>query len=1002
MGDQVRQWLPAVGAFVLGVLVLKLKDWLKRLVDKVGAALYRRLAGSALLRRTALRRYTVKMYERHRTFSVSFRPDENQAMKMESVYVPLRTATGSGTEQREAAASLHESRQAVVLGVPGAGKTMLLRHTVLAWARERYRPDRPPRRTWYDPRRRHRVDLGPLTDIPVLLSLHSVDLDAGDITTHIVGHFADHDFPNARSWVERALTEGRLAVYFDGLDEVPTAQRPRVAAEIRRFMKVHDRCRAVVTCRVAVYRGEFAEEAVPVLVVEEFDDRLIQRFLHGWPWPRNLAPDTVEQLLGALRDTPQLMPLARNPLLLTMIAHLYSYEYAGTDQVLPHNRADFYNEVTVSLLRDRDRDKVRRFPPTLKRAVLQQLALAAQSVPSDAYDRLAMPYEKVRRETGTVLERLGRPLEETDEILAEIVDRSGLLLAIDNGERYQFAHLTLQEYLAATALQADVLLDRYRGDPHVWREVVRLWCGAEPRDGTPLVREILAVDPLLAFQCLADAQLIDDALADEIIAHFHALLGDNSAALEQEAVVAAFGVVAAQRRARGAEVFELLCAAARDTANDARARMAVRALAATNVLKAARFLAEGLPALPGAEEALVAMGDLAVPALEGEWGSVPGPVARVLWRVRTEKATLALLNGLEACDPPHDRVVAAFLADLLRDPGLEEVIRGARAPVPYGAACDWVWKPFARRGDEQMTRAVGTLAHFLSGLARDPQATLPDDVRPDLRILVPLALVDPDADSPVRIEGPVDGWVAQLDDPVESVREGRQAERDVVHEMTTAGALPRWRGWLIGRMPPEAARQTLEILLTSGCVTKAIWDQCADRLADRDRSSRWGLIGAAIVGVAMVSISIAPLLGWHRWKPAADWAAPTVGLTLASALAGLILATVSWVARDGRIARRVEQWVLPTLVVSSTLATLFDPSVSLANWTPRAVVGVQFAAMGFVVLKDLRSARTTIHWELERFVRALDTAYAPGQGPGVATSGSSSTLVSNSVNPRRR
>ncbi|WP_336112407.1 hypothetical protein [Streptomyces sp. PTD9-10] len=106
MGDQVRQWLPAVGAFVLGVLVLKLKDWFKRLVDKAAAALYRRLAGSALLRRTALRRYTVKTHERNRSFFVSFRPEENQAMDMASVYVPLRTATGFGTDQREAAASL--------------------------------------------------------------------------------------------------------------------------------------------------------------------------------------------------------------------------------------------------------------------------------------------------------------------------------------------------------------------------------------------------------------------------------------------------------------------------------------------------------------------------------------------------------------------------------------------------------------------------------------------------------------------------------------------------------------------------------------------------------------------------------------------------------------------------------------------------------------------------------------------------------------------------------
>jgi hypothetical protein len=346
--------------------------------------------------------------------------------------------------------------------------------------------------------------------------------------------------------------------------------------------------------------------------------------------------------------------------------------------------------------------------------------------------------------------------------------------------------------------------------------------------------------------------------------------------------------------------------------------------------------------------------------------------------------------------------MALFLADLLRDPGLEEVIRGARGPA-LGTRFDWVWKPFARRGDERMTTNVGVLADLMSDLARDPHATLPDGVRPDLRILVPLALVDPDADSPVRIEGPVDGWMTQLGDPVESVRAGRRAERDVVREMTTAGALPFWRGWLIGRMPPQEARQTLEILLTSGCLTKAIWDQCADQLADRGRSNRWGLIGLAVASVAVISLSVAPLFGWHRWKPTGDWVVPTVGLTLASALGGLILAVLSWVARGSRTGRRVEPWVLVMLVLSSTLATLFAPAASsLTSWVSRVVLGVQFAAMCFVALKDFRSARTTVNWDLVHFVGAVADAYAPGQGPGVATSGSSSTLVSNSVNPRRR
>lgn len=613
MWSQPQTWGPAVAAFAAGVLVLKLKDWFKSLVDKAAALLYDRLAGSALLARTALRRYIVRVHERHERFSVSFRVDDPQAMDMSSVYVPLRTASGfgAGAEQNEAAASLYEARRAVVLGVPGAGKTMLLRHTVLAWCRERYRPDGPPRRAWYGRRRPPKADPGELVDVPVLLKLHEVNLEKGDLRDHIVKHFADHDFPGAGKWTDRALAEGRLAVYFDGLDEVPSARRKEIADAIGQFMRTHARCRTVVTCRIAVYRGEFNEDVDRTLRVQEFDERLVRRFLHGWPWPEHLPGDTVEQLLGALRDTPQLMPLARNPLLLTMVAYLYSNVYAGTDQALPHTRADFYKQVTDSLLGDRQRDA--RFSHPVKKAVLQALALAAQDVPSHVHDRLALPEREVLACVRAALEEQGRPADRAQEVLEEIVERSGLLLAVDSGERYQFAHLTLQEYLAATRLAADPsgLLARYRRDPLAWRETVRLWCGAETRDCTGVVREVFGLDPVLAFQCLADAQVVDAALADEIVGMFRDRLGRETGP-DRQAVIGAFGVVAGDRRARGRAVFGLLARIAAD--GGPRGTAAVAALAATNLPRAAERLAELISTVPDAGPT-ARMGDLAVPAL---------------------------------------------------------------------------------------------------------------------------------------------------------------------------------------------------------------------------------------------------------------------------------------------------------------------------------------------------------------------------------------------------
>jgi hypothetical protein len=188
-----------------------------------------------------------------------------------------------------------------------------------------------------------------------------------------------------------------------------------------------------------------------------------------------------------------------------------------------------------------------------KPAVLQWIALAAQDVPSDAHDRLAMTEKDVLRHIEAALKDQRRFPEKAQEVLEEIVERAGLLLRIDGGVRYRFAHLTLQEYLVATVLAADPqrLLDRYARDPAAWREAVRLWCGVEARDCSDVVREVHERDPVLAFQCLTDAHVIDSGLADRIIGRFRDGLGSQATFVDDAAVITAFGVVAADRRPPG-------------------------------------------------------------------------------------------------------------------------------------------------------------------------------------------------------------------------------------------------------------------------------------------------------------------------------------------------------------------------------------------------------------------------------------------------------------------
>lgn len=745
MGDALASWPIGVGGFLLGILVLAAKDWLGDKAKLLLDFAYTRLAGSALLRRTALAKYTRALYDRHRRFAVSFQVDEDLKLPMESVYVPLRGARADGAPG-ELAADLRAERHSVVLGVPGAGKTMLLRHEVLMWARERVRlgdgaeehPGGGGRA-----RRRRRVDLGELRDVPVLLELHRLNKAPElSLAQHIVEHFGRHDFPGADKWVRRALERGDLTLYFDGLDEVSTELRPQVADRIKQFTEEYSACRVVVTCRIAVYDGWFADRFGQTLRVRDFDEHLIRRFLNGWPWRAGTAAETartVDQVLGALRDTPQIMALARNPLLLTMIAYLYDFVYAGTDQVLPHTRAEFYKQVIDNLLIDRRRQP--KYPFPLKKAVLQELALVAQDIPSGVHDRLALPHGRVLETVRVVVERHQRDPATAQDVLNEIVHRSGLLLAVDNGERYQFAHLTLQEYLAAVTLAANPagLLRRYRTDPAAWRETVRLWCGVEPRDCTEVVREVFTRDPVLAFQCLADAHMIEDGAAEEILGHFREALGDEHG-VPDEAVISAFGLVAGDRRTRGRAVFDFLVETVRADPEPGRARAAAFALAATNLPRAAEALAALAEPDNPAWIALVTMGDLAVPLFqEGVVVRHPESV-RALWTIRTPKAALAL-NDVLWLDhgAPVNRLCALHLGELLTVPEIAAEL--STAPVGSNGAhpeWEWVWRPFARGDGDALLHIGGRITSIIS--ATEPEQWA--EPTPDPRIIAALAVID--------------------------------------------------------------------------------------------------------------------------------------------------------------------------------------------------------------------------------------------------------------------
>lgn len=924
-------WLIAYAAVLAAVIRDQLKALLTWIIQSAAKGFYARFAGSPLLRRAALKRYTTAVYDKYEYFLVPF--VDNLRLPMREVYVPLeaeRPGTWDGVA-RDAYTELRAARRAVVIGVPGAGKSMLLRQTMFAWA--------AGRRNAAGRRPRMRIARG--GEIPVLVELHRMNEAGTGIVAELVAQLRRNGFPRAERFVASALESGRLTVLLDGLDEVASSRRSAVVQQILNFAEEYRECRLVVTCREAVYQGQLAEQVSATLRVADLDERLIRQFLYGWPSLRQGG--ALDQLMSALDETPQLKQLAGNPLLLTMIAYLYTSASSRADRTLPHSRAEFYKRVIDGLLDQRWHLDQVSFPGPSKKAVLVRLARVAHEQFGGSRDRVALPAAVVAREISAQLPDFNIDPARADDLLREIVDRSGLLLKIDGGESYQFAHQTLQEYLAALSLHTDMrtLLELHAKDPLLWREVLRLWCGSTSQDSTDVIENVFATDPLLAFECLADAQNVRSDVADRIIEHFQDRLDDSPP------ITASFGLVASDKRPRGRRVFEYL-AETLHSDNPARVRGAAFALAATHLPEAVTVLLPMADRL-GIDQCLVSMGDIAVSALRGAPPAPAGDVTTptILGRIATPAAMAALVPFLVE-DSIQAVVAARYLAAGLADHQVELALAAVK-PSPQlraGARLAWVWAPFSKGPDDPVAIIAGRVAKILA----DADSALMTGIEAgwaDPRIVIPLCTVQQ-----AEWKAPIDFTVTpelgallhglsqeELAGLPKTVLVGARlpvtvlgsklwqigeqpADADsTAHDAFSSAVLealnfPRQRAALLGMLAPDLRSRLINQIFSGSLNNVRVkhWENVL-RIPDYEFVKGWHFRAVTVLAIAAWLLALEGVLsaafGWHRWGSAEwDWAAVAV-LTI-----GSLISIAEWL--DDKAAIR---FALAVIYVSPFAAT---------------------------------------------------------------------------------
>ncbi|MFP4100376.1 HEAT repeat domain-containing protein [Coleofasciculus sp.] len=427
-------------------------------------------------------------------------------------------------------------KKVVLLGAPGSGKTTLMSYFAVMLAQQNNvsidsaavgysDPPQPPLK---------RGEIGALNKdsdnnalglnsnidwLPILIKIRDLARQPDISILDYVRQFAEDTMAVKHlpeGFFNYWLEDGRALILLDGLDEVAEeGKRYQVVRRIENFLGQYKQNRAIITSRPAGYKRDFFKtQEFPHYQLQPFNDNQIEEFINRWYDSR--VPDKAEaerrkqSLRTALSDNPRIQLLARNPLLLTIIALIHRYQAH-----LPKERYKLYDKAVETLLTSWDANKELTNQTELKYLELDDLRRLMEVL---AY-WIHTQGSSEDKEGGTLIEKddlidqLSREIQtlkqiqryeakkEAERFVNFIRERTGLLNE-QGQDYYAFVHKTFQEYLCAQEIdyQADnegdfdIILDHIREhlhDPH-WREVLLLLIAQQkPKKAAKAIRAIL-------------------------------------------------------------------------------------------------------------------------------------------------------------------------------------------------------------------------------------------------------------------------------------------------------------------------------------------------------------------------------------------------------------------------------------------------------------------------------------------------------------------------------
>jgi len=394
-----------------------------------------------------------------------------------------------------------------VLGKPGVGKTTFLQHLAIQCNRGEFAANQ----------------------VPIFIALREFAEEAKQsdelsLFNYIKQILCMSGMTNSAT-LESLLTEGRVLLLLDGMDEVLSQDITGVLKEIRKFSDQYHRNHFVVSCRTASQklrlRGFTDVEIAP------FTQSQITAFAHKWfvaftKTTTEVGRDQAVQFIEKL-DLPENWQF-RQMVVTPLFLHFACWVFQGQEK-FPVKRPEFYKQGLDLLLvkwdeaRGVERDEVYRgffLPQKLK--LLSQLAAVTFEQGQYFFEQRV-----IEQYIGDYLQNLTpTPIDpeelqlESEAMLSAIEAQHGLLVERARGI-FSFSYLAFQEYFTARKIVAspnlgafEQALDglvRHITDPH-WREVFLLT--------TAMLRSADALVQLMKQQI--DALVAQDPYLQEFLA----------------------------------------------------------------------------------------------------------------------------------------------------------------------------------------------------------------------------------------------------------------------------------------------------------------------------------------------------------------------------------------------------------------------------------------------------------------------------------------------------